>query len=302
MRIICSFTALILVGLSFFAGAQVSDDARVLLYPKSSDDWRAAYPVDMLSRALALSGTNYQLRAGAEDVPKARNFLNLSTNHGVDVVWSMTSVERETEHLAIKIPLNRGLMGYRVALVRRAEPDILAGVSNLEQLKQFTAGQMYVWSDTKILTSQGLVVVPGSNYDTLFRMLVAGRFDFFPRSVTEVSQELALHAAMGISLDQHLLIRYPAAMYFFVNKQDTKLAADIERGLEMLLTSGEFMQRFDRYYGDVIRELHLESRTPIDLNNPYLPEDTPLCRRELWWADLCPVKAPKFLYDQSELE
>ncbi|MDN3638037.1 transporter substrate-binding domain-containing protein [Simiduia curdlanivorans] len=288
MRIIATVAAA-LIGLALIASTQASDAGRLLLYPKSNDDWRAAYPVQMLTRALTLSGGNYQLQPGVEDVPKARNFLNLSTKHGVDVVWSMTSIERETEHLAIKIPLNRGLMGYRVALVRSAEPDMLASVASLEQLKQFTAGQMYVWSDTKILTSQGMVV-PGSNYNTLFRMLVAGRFDFFPRSVTEVSQELARNAAMGISLDKHLLIRYPAAMYFFVNKQDAKLAADIERGLEMMLASGEFVQRFEHYYGDVIRELQLDARVAIDLHNPYLPADTPLCRRELWWADLCPIK------------
>lgn len=289
MRIIYTL-AFILLGHSLIAGAEAKGDVRFLFYPKSNDDWRAAYPVEMLTRALALSGANYQLQASVEDVPKARNFLNLANNRDVDVVWSMTNVEREAEHLAIKIPLHRGLMGHRVALVRSSEPDILAHVSSLEGLKQFTAGQMYAWSDTKILTSQDIIVVPGSSYTTLFRMLVAGRFDYFPRSITEVSQELQHNAAMGISLDRHLLIRYPAAMYFFVNKNDTKLAADIERGLEMMLASGEFVQRFEHYYGDVIRELQLESRIPIDLQNPYLPADTPVCRRELWWADLCPTK------------
>lgn len=266
------------------------DGTRFLYYPKSSDDWRAAYPLALLTRALELSGGNYQLVAGLEDVPKARNFLNLSQNHGVDVIWSMTSQEREQEHLPIRIPLNRGLMGYRVALVRTQDQNLLADVSSLADLKKFTAGQMYVWSDTKILTSQGLVVVPGSGYTALFRMLVAGRFDFFPRSVIEVGQELELNAHMGISLDSHILIRYPAALYFFVNKKDVVLAQDIEKGLELMLANGEFLQLFNHYFGALIEQLKLESRTPIDLENPFLPEQTPLCRRELWWADLCPTE------------
>ena len=84
-------------------------------------------------------------------------------------------------------------MGYRVALVRAAVQDILSGVKTSEWLQRSTAGQMYVWSNTKILNSQGLVMVLSNNYKTLFRMLVAGRFDYCRRFVTEVSQELALN-------------------------------------------------------------------------------------------------------------
>ena len=36
-------------------------------------------------------------------------------------------------------------------------------------------------------------MVLSNNYKTLFRMLVAGRFDYCRRFVTEVSQELALN-------------------------------------------------------------------------------------------------------------
>lgn len=267
-----------------------ADGSRVLLYPRANDDWRAAYPVELLSLALAASGKDYVLHPGSIEVPKARNFLNLANHRDMDVVWSMTNIEREQNHLPIRIPIVKGLMGYRLALIRAKEPEILAGVHNLAQLKQFNAGQMYVWTDAKILTSQGISVVPGANYESLFRMLAAGRFDFFPRSVTEVSQELEQVESMGIALDQHLLIRYPTAMYFFVNKTDTELAADIEAGLEKVLASGEFDALFERYFADLIRNLHLETRRAIDLNNPLLPAATPLCRTELWWMNLCPAR------------
>jgi hypothetical protein len=77
-------------------------------------------------------------------------------------------------------------------------------------------------------------------------------------------------------------------MYFFVNKKDVALAADIEKGLELMLASGEFLQLFNQYFGALIEQLALESRVRIDLENPFLPAQTPLCRRELWWANSCP--------------
>ena len=65
--------------------------------------------------------------------------------------------------------------------------------------------------------------------------------------------------AYGINLDKHLLIRFPLAMYYFVIKDDVAPAEDIGRGLELMLASGEFVQRFDYYLGDLIEQLGLES-------------------------------------------
>lgn len=266
------------------------DTARVVVYPQSQQDWRAQYPVKLLQRALQLSGENYIIQPSARASPKARNFSNLARRRGVDVVWSMTSRDREQQHRAIRIPLHKGLMGNRLALIRTHEPNLLADVHNLAQLSTYSVGQLYAWTDTQILTHNGLTVVPGSSYASLFRMLAAGRFDVFPRSVTEVGDELKRYGNRELMLDQNLLIQYPAALYFFVNRQDESLALAIERGLEILLASGEFDAIFHAHFGELIASLGLAQRRVILLENPLLPDDTPLCRKALWWWDMCPER------------
>ncbi|AFU99604.1 substrate-binding periplasmic protein [Simiduia agarivorans] len=283
VRIVCFVFWLVLPATVALAG---TDSCRQLVYPKSSDHWRAAYPVELLRSALANSPRCYQIRASEHEAPKARNFLRLRNRLGLDVVWSMTTREREQSHRPIRIPLNKGLMGNRVALVRADQTDLLAGVKNLEQLRQFSAGQMYVWSDTEVLVANQLTVVPGSGYAALFRMLVAGRFDYFPRSVTEVLQELEHQPQLA--LDPHLIIRYPAAMYFFVHPDDVELAGDIEAGLRRMIAEGDFDDLFQHYFGDLISQLKLPERRVIALKNPLLPEATPLCEKDLWWVDMCP--------------
>lgn len=264
---------------------------RDIYYPRSDDAWRTAYPVEILTGALAKSGKPYRVLASAYQAPKARNFLNLAQRRHVDVIWSMTSQEREAHHRAVRIPLNRGLMGHRLALVRSGDADLLAGVTDLASLRQFTAGQMYIWSDTQILNANELTVVPGASYDALFRMLAAGRFDYFPRAVTEVGQELQQYGELGLSLDPYLILRYPSAMYFFVHQDDLELARDIEAGLEQMIASGEFAAIFEGHFGQLIRDLNLPGRRIINLHNPLLPPETPLCRRELWFSDYCGTPA-----------
>lgn len=274
-------------------GTQSSElpSPRVVIYPASENRWRAQFAATVLARALALSDARYKVEPSAKVEPKARNFHNLLRRSGIDVVWSLTSHEREEKYRAVRIPLNKGLMGSRLALIRADQPRLLADVKTLEQLKQFSIGQLYAWSDTKILTHHGLTVVPGTGYNSLFRMLVAGRFDVFLRSVTEVGAELERKRELGLALDAFILVQYPAAMYFFVQKEDTLLAHSIELGLEKMLASGEFDAMFKAQYGELIESYQLHQRQVIRLSNPLLPDDTPLCRRELWWADLCPSMA-----------
>jgi hypothetical protein len=278
------------LGLALPAWTQ-PESARVVVYPQSQQDWRTQYPVKLLERALQLSGGTYVIRASAQPSPKARNFSNLANRRGVDVVWSMTSREREQLHRAIRIPLYKGLMGNRLALIRTSEPYLLGEVHNLTQLSTYSLGQLYAWTDTQILTHNGLTVVPGSSYAALFRMLAAGRFDVFPRSVTEVGDELMRFGELGLALDQYLLIQYPAAQYFFVNRQDEELAQAIERGLESMLASGEFDTLFRAHFGELVASLRLEERRVMKLTNPLLPDDTPLCRKALWWWDMCSAGA-----------
>ncbi|WP_143873280.1 hypothetical protein [Catenovulum sediminis] len=98
-----------------------------------------------------------------------------------DLMWTLTSKAHEEKFQAVYIPLYRGLIGMRIALVKAQNLNLFKNVSSLQDLQQFKAGQGLMWADTKILESNQLKVVKELKYLNLFPMLEGGRFDYFPR-------------------------------------------------------------------------------------------------------------------------
>jgi len=247
-----------------------------------TDDGRLEYPLRMLELAMHKSGTRYQLRPSERPLPQGAAMHRIVSGKGVSLMWSMTSLERETQLHPIRIPLDKGLFGYRIALLRAQHKDMLAGVKQLEDLAAYTAGQGHDWPDVAILQSNGLQVLTGNTREALFSMLEGGRFDYFPRSVLEISKELEGGSHPQLVMDEHLLLHYPAAIYFFVRKGDTALARALESGLQKALADGSFDMLFYEYFGDTIKHTRLKDRTLLKLNNPALPPATPLADKRLW--------------------
>ncbi|WP_205208279.1 substrate-binding periplasmic protein [Chromobacterium haemolyticum] len=204
-------------------------------------------------------------------------------NASVDLFWGMSSREREQKALPVRIPLYKGLIGWRVPLVSQKRGRLFEKVFTLADLKALTAGQGQDWPDTQILRDAGLPVVASPLYLPLFAMLRQGRFDYFPRSVIEVGQELESDVAKGLTLDPFIVLHYPAVFYFFVSPRRPELARALTQGLEAAVKDGSFDKLFMRFNGPRLRALNLAQRRIIELPNPLLPKETPLKRKELWF-------------------
>ncbi len=269
-----------------FAALATSAGER-LVYPlHSNGEDPEAYVVELLRLALVHSGGDYQLEPSLEPMPQSRAQLSLERNDGrVQLMWTMTTREREADLLPIRIPIYKGLISWRVFLVRADQRDLLAGVTRREQLEALRMGQRHDWPDTDILRANGLTVVTTPGYENLFRMLDAGRFELFPREVVVAWDEQRRAEANGLHLavDDHLVLHYPTAFYFFTSRQRPELAAAIQRGLEAAIADGSFEHLFQRYHGETLRRARMERRRVIELVNPDLPEGTPIERDELWY-------------------
>ncbi|HEX5687564.1 MAG TPA: hypothetical protein VFY73_26415 [Ideonella sp.] len=267
--------------------------AETVTYARSGTpgDARDIYPLKLLQLALDKSGTaKYVLQVSDTPMLQGRAFVELAQGNTIRVAWGMTSIKRESELLPIRIPIYKGLIGWRLPLVREDRSEMFSEVRELPDLRRFVAGQGHDWPDTDILRGNGIEVIGVPLYESLFRMLPLGRFDYFPRSIVEIWAEEEQHRKDGIVIDQHLLIRYPTAFYYFVNKKDVALAETIRNGLERALADGSFDKLFCMQYAQNIADARLEQRTTIVLLNPILPPETPLARKELWFAaDLCPT-------------
>ena len=259
--------------------------ARTVVYPRaeSETDERDRYPVQLLALALREAHSSYDLKPHPVFMLQVRAMREVEQQSGLDIVWTMTSREREQALLPIRIPIDRGLLGWRLLLVDPAREPAFARVHALDGLKALRGGQGADWPDTTILRDAGLVVDESARYGDLFQKLAAGRIDYFPRSVQEIWGELETHRAEGFVVEPTLALHYPTAMYFFVNRHDTQLAADIRKGLERALADGSFEALFMQNFGGVLRRSHLGQRRVFEMGNPLLPPETPLNDARLWY-------------------
>lgn len=267
------------------AGSTDAAQTEIISYPAlySGKSANRSYVIQLLKLALEKAGVPYSLQP-IPPLPQERSITQLEAGKDLRILWAMTNADREQRLLPIRIPIYKGLAGWRVAMVAESRPNPLTTVTSLSPLKQLKTAQGWDWPDTKILEGNGLSVYGVTDYNAIYRMLDAGRIDFYPRAVNEVYDEIELLKPQGVVLDQNLLIHYPTASYFFLNKRDHQLAAQIESGLEKAIKDGSFDRLFLAAFGDNLRRLNLDKRTVIELKNPNAPPDNLLARKALWFT------------------
>lgn len=233
----------------------------------------------------------YTLRYTEHGMNPARAAAELVAGNGmIQVDVRSWTVQRSENLHPVPIPVDRGLIGYRLLLIRAEDQRKFESVKDLADLRRFRFGLLEPWSDVKILEFNGLNVVRGSSFDGLFRMLNAGRFDAFSRDIDEIQFEFERKSAElpGLAIERTLLLRYPSARYFFVSRtmEGLKLGARIEAGLSQMQKDGSFDALFRRHKGAQLDKFDMRNRRVIQLANPLLPPGMPALPREIMPAHL----------------
>lgn len=254
-------------------------------WPESMlDDARSELPITLLTRALQRSGAGYALRPARRDLTQSRTLRHLRQGRGdIDVAWTFSSTERERELLPIRIPLDRGLLGWRLPLIRAADAARFAALPDADALRRLRCAQGHDWPDHDVLRDNGFRVLPAPTYDSLFAMLARGRVAHVPRSLGEIRPEVRGRAEHDLAVAPDWVIHYPAPLYFFVSPLRPALAAAIEDGLRRMLADGSFEALFLDRYGEDLRAARLDQRRRVTLRNRRLPEATPLSEASLWF-------------------
>ena len=216
------------------------------------------------------------------DYAQARWINMLQNDKSNFVIWTMTDKEREQQLRPIRIPLFKGLFGYRVLLIRELEQARFDQVKTVADLAKLLGGQGTHWPDTMILQANGLRLTTAETTESLFRMMNAKRFDYFPRGISEAWFELLQRKEANLAVEENILLYYPADIYFFVNKENEALAQRIEKGMEALIDNGKFDQFFYNHPRVSSGLERLKNRHIIQLKNPYLPEETPVNNPRYW--------------------
>ena len=255
---------------------------------ESAGDTRNDYYWKLLDQVLARTQPRwgpYELSAAPIYMNGPRSYYELQQG-ALTIMARSTGAELERSLLPIRIPLDKGLLGYRVFLIRREMQAKLAEVRTLEDLLRFSIGQAAAWNDVPILKAAGFRVVSGIDYDGLFGMLAKGRFDLFSRSVVEAVTELETRKDRypELVIERTLLLYYPLPRYLFVRRDacGEQLASRLLEGFELMLKDGSFDRLFDEYQEPIERAVQMKSRRLFRIPNPTLGPETPLGRAELW--------------------
>lgn len=227
-----------------------------------------------LDRSVAQYGP-YRVEPVLTEMSIARLQREVVKGDVVNVVVRAANSRREADEevIPIDIPLDKGLNGYRVAIIRASDQDRLARLGDIAGLRQLRIGIGEQWNDVPIYRHNDIPLVAAKEYESLLGMLERERFDLFPRPATGIISEFNDLKAQypSLAIEQHLLIRYPLGMYAFVSKSTPRLAERIRYGLEEMQKDGSMDSHFDQYFAQTAADLHLSTRTIIELDNPYLP-------------------------------
>lgn len=261
--------------------AQSSNVIRVNNYSDPNGD----YAISMLKLAIAHSDTNYTLQVLTDDFSQAKVNEEVRINGLLDACWTSSDAHIESVLQPIRIPLFKGLLGYRIFIINKYDQSKFDNIRTLAELKQLKLGQGRTWADTRILEANGFDVVKVTKYPNLFHMVEGGRFDAFPRGVHEPFSELALRPELELAIEKKLMIYYKMPFYIFVSKDNRKLARDLEIGFERAIADGSFDKTFfgAKAVQDVISQANLKNRLIFEVQNPTLSKETPLDRKELWF-------------------
>lgn len=252
--------------------------------PLYDGDERHKYPQALLKLALEKTGVRYEMVASSRIKYQSKALRQLRENIEVNVVWSMTDRQREEDLLPIRIPIAKGLIGWRVLLTHKNKPFYKKDVSNLSDLLVYSPIQGIDWPDTKILQANGFNVLGAQNHAEAASLLSRQQADFYPRSVIEALTELQQEGAdPDIRLKEGLALHYKAAMYFFVNKRNVTLARLLEVGLERAIADGSFDKLFYEYHDEMLKQLALDKIMYFELDNPLLPILTPVLESKYWY-------------------
>lgn len=237
---------------------------------------------ELCRAALAAAG----MEASYSYFPPAQNKRLYAELASGNLALAFTPPDEETHALekqgsikAIRVPLERGLLGYRICLVRDEDADLLENVRSVDDLRKIRIGQGIGWGDITVYRNAGIDVVeaPFNSVSDPAKALASRHFDALPLGVNEYQIFLQTYnkEAPGVTADRHIVISYPWFRYVWVStafKDSKRLLDALDKGFEIIAANGEFVAIYEKYK-DADPRKHLVGRRTIHLKSPYSTSD-----------------------------
>lgn len=265
------------------AAEKVSNSAAVApikLWNGNKTESRQQYEREILEAALNATNESHgqwQLQESLTDYPLAADEASVFRSKGFDIFGTVagnTKLANEKKIL-IPLPLMKGLLGYRILIIRAADKEKFAAIKSAPQLQQLRMGIPSTWADAELFRQNGYKVEEKGSFDDLFTRLENNEFDYVTFGANEVTSVFNERAAKSgkLMVDSSLLVFYPFPLVFYVNPDNKVLAERVAQGLQIISSNGELDNIFNRYFAADLKTVNLPARAMIRLKNPILPTE-----------------------------
>ena len=253
---------------------------RVSLWNGNKTLSRQDYEREILAAALDATEKSHgpwELKEDKTDYPAAEDEASVFRAKGFDIFGTVAGNQKlaKEQKILVPLPLMKGLLGYRILIIRAEDKEKFARISTAKELQSLRLGIPSTWADAELFRQNGYAVEEKGSFDDLFTRLENHEFDYVSFGANEVAGVFAQRAAQSgkLIIDSSLLVYYPFPLVFYVNPDNQALAARVTKGLQAISSNGELDKIFNRYFGAELKTLKLSGRTKITLKNPILPAE-----------------------------
>jgi hypothetical protein len=272
-----------LLTLASFAAS--SSDAPIVISHKSPEtlgDPREEYYNELITLALEESKAKYGPYKLVEIPPMNNARLLYTTNANIypNFLTEISYIDELTKNpdiTYIDFPVDLGVTGYRVCFINPAIKDEVKRITHVDQLKKYTIGQGIGWADIAILRYNGFRVIEVQNYDSLFKMVAAGRIDLYCRGINELKNEYDTYRDITrLTYDESFALVYALPRFFYLGAKNKEAKKRIEAGLHIAYNDGSLLKLWHKHNDKNLEFVKLKNRKIFKLENPYiqkLPKD-----------------------------
>ncbi|BDX07017.1 hypothetical protein [Planctobacterium marinum] len=193
---------------------------------------------------------------------------DVDENARLDIVVSAVSEDREDRYLPIYVPLDRGLLGFRLCMV---EPMYVERFSKVKSVTDFARQSLRLtlvkaWPDVSIMRHNQIPLHTTVHYNEAIEALQTNKAHCFSRSVIEIDDELKVNPQLLI--EPHIALIYPLADIIYVNPNLPKLHQTLTIGLELAIEDNSYFEMAEKYYAEILTNHGFYSRKLLIMQNP----------------------------------
>ena len=222
------------------------------------------------------------MQATFVDAPQGNERRNLyQISHGqthIDMMPATPARLRLVEQGKLRmvpIPLDRGLLGWRINLLLGAQRDKLAQVRSISDLAHFSMGQNVGWMDVEIYRAAGIPTKEIKHWSNgeFAEQMEAGFLDLFPLGLEETLNYFLPHFQQHypqLTVDPYILVRYPWFRFVWVapGPETDALYQALQTGFDRIVANGQFLRVWSKHRHPPEARFFRE-RTIIDIANPF---------------------------------